>query len=122
LREATQNNANAIAAASKRKEPPAVACRLFKVFLGSEAKLIKAVEEAGPQCGIPANVPQQLKAGHVHAEGIAKQVCDVAAEGPRPSAPSLSDALGASPVMPDSASAKRGSGTFDTLSGSALAR
>ena len=35
--------------------------------------------------------------------------------------PSLSDALGASPTMPDSRSA-RGQGTFDTLVGSPLAR
>lgn len=121
LRDDTQKNADAISAASKRKATPQVACRLFKVFLASEIKLIKGIEEFGPQCGIPSNVPAQLKTGHTRAQHVAKQVCDAAAEGPRPAAPSLSDALGASPVMPDSTN-KRGGGTFDTLSGSALAR
>ncbi len=50
-----------------------------------------------------------------------KQVCDAAAQGPRPSGPSFSEVLGSSPTVPD-ANTKRGFGTFDTLSGNQLLR
>lgn len=121
LRDETQKKADAIEAASKRKATPQVACKLFQVFLASESKMIKGIEENGSQCGIPANVPQQMKVSHARAQQVAKQVCDVAAQAARPAGPSLSDALGASPIIPDS-STKAGGGTFDTLSGNALAR
>jgi hypothetical protein len=45
----------------------------------------------------------------------------VAAQGPTQRS-SLSDALGTTPVVPDTNSTKKGQGTFDTLSGSPLAR
>jgi hypothetical protein len=53
---------------------------------------------------------------------MGKQVCEVAAQGARPAAPSLSDALGTTPTMPDASAANRGPGTFDTLSGNPLQR
>ena len=49
-------------------------------------------------------------------------MCDAAAQGPRPSAPSLSDALGTTPMVPDAAGAKKGAGTYDTLTGTPLQR
>ena len=121
MRDETQKNANAIEAASQRKATPQVACKLFRAFLASESKMSKGIEENGSQCGIPANVPQQMKVSHARAQQVAKQVCDAAAQAARPAGPSLSDALGASPIIPDSSS-KTGGGTFDTLSGNALAR
>jgi hypothetical protein len=45
-------------------------------------------------------------------------VCDAAARGPV--GPSLSDALGTSPPLPDAQ--KKGSGTFDTLTGNPFAK
>jgi hypothetical protein len=120
MRDETQKHAGAINAASERKAAPAEACKLFRTFLATETKMIKAVEEIGPQCGVPADVPKQMKAGHAKALQVAKQVCDIAAQGGRPAGPSLSDALGASPTVPDSQN-KRG-GTFDTLTGNALSR
>jgi hypothetical protein len=63
----------------------------------------------------------QVKQGHTKASEVAKQVCEAAAQGARPAAPSLSDALGVSPTMPDT-SKKTGGGTFDTLSGNVLSR
>jgi hypothetical protein len=120
LRDETQKHAGAIQAANQRKATAAEACRLFKVFLASDAKMIKGVEDNATVCGVPPEVPKQMKAGHSNAEQIAKQVCDAAAMGPRPAGPSLSDALGASPTVPDAN--KRGRSTFDTLTGNALAR
>jgi hypothetical protein len=119
LRDEAQKNAGAIQAANERKAPVQEACRLFKVFAASEFKMMKAIEENMAVCGIPADVPKQLKAGHAKTTQITKEVCDAAAMGPRPSGPSLSDVLGTTPTVPDST--RRG-GAFDTLTGNALAR
>ena len=81
--------------------------------------MIKAVDNNGPQCGLPPDVSKQLREGHAKAQQIATQVCDAAARG-GPAAPSLSDALGVSPSVPDTN--KRGTGTFDTLTGTSLSR
>jgi hypothetical protein len=121
LREETQKNANAINQAGQHKAPPAEACKLFKNFLAAENRMIKAVENNGPQCGLPPDVAKQLKAGHAKAEQLGNQVCEAAARGGQPAGPSLSDALGVTPSVPDTKS-NRGLGTFDTLTGSALAR
>jgi hypothetical protein len=51
---------------------------------------------------------------------IRTQVCNAAAA-PRPAAPSLSDALGG-PVIATPENTKTGRGTFDTLTGNALAK
>jgi hypothetical protein len=120
MRDETQKHASAINAAGQRKASPQEACKLFKAFLSAEIRMIKAVEQTGSQCGIPPDMAKQMKAGHAKAEQVGKQVCEVAAQGGRPAGPSLSDALGATPTMPES---KQGSGgTFDTLTGNALAR
>jgi hypothetical protein len=122
LRDEVQKKANAIQKASKRRAPPSVACKLFRTFLSSESKMIKAVDRNGPQCGVPSNVPGEMKKGHASAEKIAKQVCEAAAQGARPPTPSLSDAFGGAPVMPSDSANKARGGAFDTLTGNALAR
>jgi hypothetical protein len=122
MRDDTQKNAAAIQAASQRKAPPAEACKLFRTFIASETKMIKAVVEHGSKCGVPPEVPGQMRAGHARAEQVAKQVCDAAAQGARPAGPSLSDALGTTPLMPNTTAPKTGGGAFDTLTGNALAR
>ncbi len=122
LRDETQKHALALKAAGERKAPPEEACKLFKVFLAAESKMLKGLEEGSQICGIPPDVIKQVKAQHTGAGRAAKQVCDAAAQGPRPTGPTFSDALGATP-LPDSAnSGKRGMGTFDTLTGSPLGR
>jgi hypothetical protein len=120
MRDETQKNANAIQEAGKKKAGPDVACKLFKNFLASEAKMIKAIETTGPQCGVPPEMPKQMKVGHAKAQQIANQVCEAAARGASAPGPSLSDALGVSPTVPDN-QGKRG-GAFDTLTGNALTR
>jgi hypothetical protein len=87
--------------------------------------MIKAIGENGARCGVPPEVPAQMKAGHVKAMAVTKQVCDAAAQGPRAAGPSLSDALGTTPTVPSTVApsiSKSGGGPFDTLSGNALAR
>jgi hypothetical protein len=121
LRDDVQKHALAIQNANKRHESPVVACKLFRAFMASDSKMIKAVEQNGPTCGVPANVPQQMKASHADVQKIAKQVCDAAAQGGRPPAPSLSEAFSSTPILPNESKKERG-GAFDTLTGSALAR
>jgi hypothetical protein len=122
LRDETQKHGQALQAASQKKASAEELCKLFKVFLASETKMVKGLEEQSATCGVPPEVIQQVRSGHSKATQTSKQICEVAAQGPRPSGPSLSDALGTTPVVPDTTSTKKGQGTFDTLSGSPLAR
>jgi hypothetical protein len=117
----TQKHAMAIREAGQKKAGPEEAYKLFKTFLASETKMIKGLEGT-PQPAASARRHQGVKAQHVQAAKTGKHVCDAAAQGPRPSAPSLSDALGTTPMVPDAAGAKKGAGTYDTLTGSPLQR
>jgi hypothetical protein len=123
MRDETQKNAAALGAAQQRKVKDAVeACRLFKVFLASEAKFIQGLTENVTTCGVPPQVIKQAQEGHGKASLVGKQVCEVA-EHPQPTGPSLSDALNSAPTMPDAGNTKSGrGGTFDTLQGNPLAR
>jgi len=120
-RDETAKHGQALQAAGKKKPGPEEACKLFKAFVTAEAKFVKALEENSTVCGVPPDAIKQVKLSHSRASETAKRVCDAAAQGPRPSGPTLSDALGATPTVPD-ASSSRGQGTFDTLVGSPLAR
>ena len=81
MRDETQKNAGAIRKASEKKAGPDVACTLFKVFLASEAKMIKGFETNAQLCGVPPDMHKQMKLGHARAQQIAKQVCDSAGRG-----------------------------------------
>ncbi len=119
LRDTVQKHGIALQNASKRKASPAEACRLFKNFIGAEAKMMKSIETNGATCGVPADVLPQMKAGHAKVSAFAKQVCEAAAQPQRPPGPSLSEALGTTTPVPET---KKGIGTFDTLTGNPLAR
>jgi hypothetical protein len=122
-RDETAKHGQAIHAAGQKKVPPEELCKLFKTFLSSESKMLKGLEQNSAICGVPPEVLKQVKASHEKAAQVGKNICDAAAQGPRPAGPSLSDALGPTPMVPDSSSAtKKGQGTFDTLTGSPLAR
>jgi hypothetical protein len=124
LRDETQKNAQAIQAAGQRQKKPSPdeACKLFKAYLGSEAKMIKALEQQATTCGVPPDMIKQVKAQHNQASQTGKQICEVAARGSQPTGPSFSDALGTTPLVPDNNDRTRGGGTFDTLTGNALQR
>jgi hypothetical protein len=121
LRDEVQKHGTAIQKANERKATVQEACKLFRNFLGAEAKFIKSLEDNTRTCGVPPDAIKQAKDGHTKASAVGKQVCDAAAQGPRPAGPSLSDALGAGPVMPEG-SRSSGGGTFDTLNGNVLSR
>lgn len=110
----------AIEQAGKKKVGPAVACRLFNEYSASETKLIKFVSANTASCGMPKSLLEDLNKSHAQTTQIRTRVCEVAAAPPKPAGPTLSDALSA--PVPDSSNVRRGHGTFDTLSGSPLAR
>ena len=120
IRESLQKHGQAIEAANQKKADVKVACRLFRNYLSTEARMIKALDTNGPSCGVPPQINQQVRESHARASKIGKQVCDAAAHGPAQAGPSLSDALGASPPLPDSS--KKGAGTFETLTGNPFAK
>lgn len=118
LREATEKRAIAIREAGQRKADPKEACGLFNAFVAAEAKMIKYATDNQVWCGIPAQIVDGMKKGHVQSTAIRTKVCNAAAAPARPAAPTLSDAL-TGPV-PDANNIKTGRGTFDTLTGSPL--
>lgn len=126
LRKDAERRGNLIKAASDRRAPPAEACKLIGSFSQAEVKMIKYVESHAQKCGIPAQIHEQLVAGHKNTEKLLKQVCGIAqqqAQQPRgPAGPSLSEVLGSSASLPEANNTKRGGSTFDTLNGNVLTR
>src|SRR4029078_7447038 len=120
LRDETQKHGQALQAASQKKASAEELCKLFKVFLAAATIMLRGLEEQSTTCGVPPEVLQQVRSGHSRASQTSKQIWEVAAHARGPSGPSLSDALGTTPVVPDTNSTKKGQGTFDTLSGSPL--
>jgi hypothetical protein len=100
VRDELQKHGKAIEAANQKKADVKVACRLFRSYIATEAKMLKMLEADGLTCGVPSHVTQQVRGSHAKARQIGKQVCD-AASGPAPFRPTLGDALGTSPALPD---------------------
>jgi hypothetical protein len=89
--------------------------------------MVKYVETNAARCGIPPQISEQLKKGHVSTEAMRTRVCGAAAQMQKqqqgPAGPSLSEVLGSAAALPEATVAKKSSGnTFDTLSGNALTR
>jgi hypothetical protein len=124
LREDAEKRGKMIKAASERHAPPDEACKLIGNFGQAEIKMIKYVEANAAKCGIPPQIPEQLKNGHKNTEVMLKKVCDAAASGGQrgPSGPSLSEVLGSSAALPEATATKKGGSTFDTLNGNVLTR
>jgi hypothetical protein len=121
LRNEAQARAAAVQGAQKKKITAPEACQLLTRFTDAEAKFVKYALKNATTCGIPDQAVTQMKASHENSTQLRKKVCDAAAAPQRPAGPSLSDALGTTRV-PDTSSAKKGTGTFDTLTGTTLAR
>ena len=124
LREEAERRGKLIKAASDRKAPPDVACKLIGNFGAAEVKMIKYIEANAQKCGIPPQIGDQLKAGHKNTEAMREKVCSMAQQVAQQKAaakPSLSEALG-SIQAPEAQSTRKGGSTFDTLNGNVLAR
>ena len=125
LRQVAEKHGKALQAAGERKVGPDVACKLIGSYSKAEAKWLQYVETNAKKCGIPAEVPEQLKKTHGNTETMQKKICDAAANMQRgPAGPSLSEVLGSSTSLPETnaGAAKKGGTTFDTLNGNILAR
>lgn len=123
LRDDAQKKAKRIEAASKQKPKPTakVACQLFTSFSAAESKMLKYAEQNEVWCGIPKRFVAEIKKQHDKTTAIRTHICRVAAAPPVRRGPSLSDALGA--PVPNADNIKSGAGgTFDTLTGSPLAK
>jgi hypothetical protein len=125
LREEAEKRGKLIKVASDRHAAPDEACKLIGNFSQAEVKMIKYIESHASKCGIPAQVGDQMKAGHKNTEAMQKKVCTVAQQmqnQPRgPAGPSLSEVLG-SGSAPEANAGKKGGSTFDTLNGNVLTR
>ena len=120
LREEAEKRGKLIKAASERHAPPDEACKLIESFGQAEIKMIKYVETNSVRCGIPPQIPAQLKKGHLNTETMQKKVCTMAQQ--RPAGPSLSELLGASTVSTAAPIKHAGGSVFDTLEGNVLER
>ena len=121
-REETAKHGKALQAAGEKKAPAEELCKLFKAFLAAESKMLKGLQGNSATCGVPPEVLKQVKDGHGKASEVSKRVCDAAAQGSKPAGPTLSDALGTTPMVPDASTGNKKQSTFDTLTGSPLAR
>jgi len=120
LRDDTEKKAIAIRTASARKASPKEACNLFNVFSAAEEKMLKYATDNSVWCGIPPQIVESIKKGHIRTTELRTKVCRAAAAQPVQRGPTLSDALGA-PIA-DSSNIKTGHGTFDTLTGTPLGK
>jgi hypothetical protein len=120
LRQEVEKNGKAVKAAIDAKADRAEICNGLKRFTAAEAKFIKYLETNAGWCGIPPDAIQQVKAGYGHSTKLRDRACAAGpTAGPRIApGPGLSDALGTNRAAPDPA--KKGAGTFDTLTGSTL--
>lgn len=124
LREEAEKRGKMIKAASDRHASPDEACKLIRNFGAAEVKMITYVEKHAASCGIPAQISDQLKAGHKNTEALQAKVCNVAQQMQQrgPAGPTLSDVLGSSASLPEANTSKKGGSTFDTLNGNVLTR
>ena len=124
LREEAEKRGKLIQSAGKRHASPAEACQLFKNFAQAEIKMISYIDKNAARCGIPSQIGDQLKANHKNTEAVQTKVCTMAQQIQQrgPAGPTLSDVLGSSASLPEATQARKGGGTFDTLTGNVLSR
>jgi len=84
LRDETQKHGMAIQKANERRASVQEACRLFKLFLSAETRFVNSLEENSQTCSVSPDAIKRVKEAHAKAEQVGKQVCDTAAQGPRP--------------------------------------
>jgi hypothetical protein len=123
MRVEAEKRAKQVQAASERKAPPQEACNLIKAYVQAEARLVSYVTTKQTACGIPPDIPKQLKTNQARSQQMQKVVCQAAAQpqGRAAAAPSLSEVLGSPGAAPDVRTVRGGS-TFDTINGNVLAR
>ncbi len=118
LRDEAKARAEAVSAVGKRKGDRQEMCAAVQTFTAAEEKVVKFLDDNKANCGVPPQAITQAKAMHVNTVKFRDTVC---AEGPKPKAPTLSDAIG-TPSLDTRTNTKTGRGTLDTLTGNPLAK
>jgi hypothetical protein len=118
LRDEAKAKADAVSAVGKRKGDRKEMCAAVQSFTAAEDKVVKFLEDNKRGCGVPDQAVAQAKTMHANTVKFRDTVC---AEGPKPKAPTLSDAIGAPPAETGT-NTKTGRGTLDTLTGNPLAK
>ena len=118
LRDDAKAKADAVSAVGKRKGDRQQMCAAVQSFTAAEEKVVKFLEDNKANCAVPPQAVTQAKAMHVNTLKFRDTVC---AEGPKPKAPTLSDAIGSLPGD-TGANTRTGRGTLDTLTGNPLAK
>ena len=118
LRDEAKAKADAISAIGKRHGDRQQMCAAVQTFTAAEEKVVKFLEDNKTGCGVPDQAVAQAKAMHAHTMQFRDTVC---AEGPKPKAPTLSDAIG-TPSLDTGTNTRTGRGTLDTLTGNPLAK
>jgi len=120
LKNDAEKKALAIRAAIEHKVERKDICTLVQRFAASEETVIRFLEKNKTWCGIPEQAITGAKSNHEHTLKFRTAACTEApAAKPRP--PSLSDAIGTSPVDTGN-NTKTGHGTLDSLNGNPLAK
>jgi hypothetical protein len=114
-----QKRSALVSAAMKAKADRKELCTLMTSFVAAETSVVKFLQDNKVWCGVPDQVITVSKANHEKSLKFRTLACSE--EGPRPKAPSLSDAIKA-PSVDTAKNTKTGRGTFDTLTGNPLAR
>jgi len=118
LRDEAKAKADTIAALSKRHGDRKDMCAAVQGFTAAEEKVVKFLEVNKAACGVPEQAVAQAKTMHANTVKFRDTVC---AEGPKPKIPTLSDAIGSTP-LDTGTNTRTGRGTLDTLTGNPLAR
>jgi hypothetical protein len=118
LRDEAKAKAEAISAIGKKHGDRKDMCAAVQIFTAAEEKVVKFLDDNKTACGVPPQAVTQAKAMHANTVKFRDTVC---AEGPKPKVPTLSDAIGTTP-LDTSTNTKTGRGTLDTLTGNPLAK
>ena len=118
LRDEAKAKAELVSAIGKKHGDRKDMCAAVQNFTAAEEKVVKFLDDNKMNCGVPAQAVTQAKAMHANTLKFRDTVC---AEGPKPKVPTLSDAIGSSP-LDTGANTRTGRGTLDTLTGNPLAK
>src|SRR5580704_7730900 len=118
LRDEAKAKAEAVSAVGKKHGDRKDMCAAVQSFTAAEDKVVKFLEDNRAGCGVPPQAITQAKAMHANTIKFRDTVCS---DGPKPKAPTLSDAIGSSP-LDTGTNTKTGRGTLDTLTGNPLAK
>jgi hypothetical protein len=122
LRDEAQRRAKLVQEASKHHATAQEACKLIGEFSQAELRFMNFITTKQTACGIPAEIPKQMKVAHGRTEQMHKQVCGMASSAQAPAGPSLSDVIGSTNISVDAPVKRKGGSTFDTLNGNVLSR